>query len=88
MVLLISHTVPAALILVQLLQASEQANALEFICELRLGLNTLIGENGTKLSGGQGQRIAIARALLRNTRRLILDEATASLDTVSEALIQ
>src|SRR2546422_4444720 len=72
----------------EVLGASAIARVDEFALKLEKGLETVVGERGVKLSGGQRQRVAIARAILADPRILILDEATSSLDTESEALIQ
>lgn len=72
----------------EVFEATEKAHCMEFISQYPEGFKTMVGERGIKLSGGERQRISIARAILKNAPILVLDEATSSLDSESEALIQ
>jgi ATP-binding cassette, subfamily B, bacterial MsbA len=72
----------------ELLEAARKAHAMEFIEELPEGFETILGDRGVRLSGGQRQRLALARAFIRDPKILILDEATNSLDLISEGVVQ
>jgi len=72
----------------EILHAAESANALDFIMRFSGGFDTHIGERGIKLSGGQRQCLAVARVILKNPRIILLDEATSSMDSESESLVQ
>ena len=71
-----------------IVEAAKAANAHNFIIEMPKGYDSIIGERGVKISGGERQRLALARAILKNPPILILDEATSALDTESEILVQ
>lgn len=72
----------------EIISAAKKSHADDFISKLHKGYNTFVGERGVKLSGGERQRVAIARAMLKDSPILMLDEATSSLDSISEYYIQ